>query len=199
MKYGYLLTHFWQTEAEKEAYIADLTQQKITALIEDDCPTQPHFQQLLTQLSSSDDLYVPSISALGTNFDDIKMNITSLAKKRVRLHILDAPFLEFNQYSDEVQTHLQTLFFQILDYITQYEKQKMKDKQRLGIELAKQRGSYKGRQKWYTDEGQNSEKRKIYQEIIEMLNSGTPIMQIHKATGVSRTTIYRIKDEYHRH
>lgn len=196
MSYGYLLINDWQTEDEIHNAISQLQKRNIHYIIGDVEKSQPHFQQLLKKMKPGTILLVPSMSHLGSDFEQIKANIITLTKKRIQLHLIDAPFLDFSIYEEPMQHRLQTLFLQMIDYISKYDEQKTRQKQRMGIEIAKQNGSYKGRKKWYTESSANEEKRKVYQNIIHMLSENYSITQIHKETGVSRTTIYRIRDDH---
>lgn len=197
MSYGYMMIHPWQPKNEIQKARQQLNTTNICFIVEDSRSTQPHFQQLIQQLSSGDTLFVPSISYLGRDFKQIKANIIRLTKKRIQLRFLDAPFLDFSSYDETMQHQLQVLFLQMIDYISEYDNKKIKQKQQLGIKIAPKKGNYKGRQKWYTDSSKNEEKRKIYQMIIHMLAENYSITQIHRETGVSRTTIYRIRDDRH--
>lgn len=196
MSYGYLLINDWQTEDEIHNAINQLQKQNVQCIIEDVETFQPHFQQLLKKLKPGAALFVPSMSYLGSDFEQIKANIIAITKQRIQLNLIDAPFLDFSIYDEQMQHRLQTLFLQMIDYISKYDEQKTRQKQRMGIEIAKQNGSYKGRKKWYTESSANEEKRKVYQNIIHMLSENYSITQIHRETGVSRTTIYRIRDDH---
>lgn len=196
MSYGYLMINDWQTKDEIHDAIQQLQQKNVQYIVKDTEKAQPHFQQLVQQLNPGNSLFIPSMSHLGSDFEHIKANIITLTKKRIQLHLIDAPFLDFSIYEEPMQHRLQTLFLQMIDYISKYDEQKTRQKQRMGIEIAKQNGSYKGRKKWYTESSANEEKRKVYQNIIHMLSENYSITQIHRETGVSRTTIYRIRDDH---
>ncbi|WP_244943978.1 helix-turn-helix domain-containing protein [Siminovitchia fortis] len=68
----------------------------------------------------------------------------------------------------------------------------MRAAQREGIEIAKKQGKYKGRKKQYHVGGTGKDKM-IYDGIMKDLSAGTSVMDIHRKTGVTRSTIYNIK------
>lgn len=74
------------------------------------------------------------------------------------------------------------------------QKATIRELQREGIELAKQRGAYdnNGAETKYSPTGSQKEK---YFAIVDDLKADRPIAQIARDRGVSRPTIYKIKDE----
>ncbi|RFU63698.1 recombinase family protein [Peribacillus saganii] len=63
----------------------------------------------------------------------------------------------------------------------------MKEKQRAGIELAKQKGKYKGRPKKYT------EKNSIINQATEWYKQGDKtVKEISQVLGIGETTVYRV-------
>jgi len=74
------------------------------------------------------------------------------------------------------------------------ERENILSAQRQGIKIAKKQGKYKGRKKKYHT-GATGKDKVIYDIIIDELNNKTSVMDIHRKTGVARSTIYKIRDE----
>ncbi|MED0673711.1 helix-turn-helix domain-containing protein [Aneurinibacillus aneurinilyticus] len=62
------------------------------------------------------------------------------------------------------------------------------------MEIAKKKGKYKGGTIQYHRNAKGKDKV-IYEKIMQMLTHNESVMDIHRATGVARNTIYRIKRE----
>ena len=81
----------------------------------------------------------------------------------------------------------------MLGYIAQNEREKILERQRQGIKLAKQRGVYKGRPIQYHEHAKNAKDRLIYHNVKRMLEEHLPVTQIAKENGISRQTVYIIR------
>lgn len=157
------------------------------------------FQEMIDFLREKDELIVASMDRLSRNYNDLKELFRYFSMHHIKCTILDAPFLTFDSEDERLNQLMQDLFISILGYVSETERKKIKERQRQGIELAKQRGVYKGRKPWYTANSENPQKQLIYQMIVHELERKTPITQISKKTGVSRPTIYKIKAELFNH
>jgi putative DNA-invertase from lambdoid prophage Rac len=76
----------------------------------------------------------------------------------------------------------------LISALSQAQAEATKEAQRAGIEHAKARGdAYRGRKPSFT--------RKQLDQVRDMLTGGTSISVIAKTTGLSRQTVYRVKDD----
>lgn len=153
---------------------------------------RPQFTKALAYARQGDTFVVTSLDRLGRNYEDIKSVVQQLKDKGVRLEVLDASFLNFNTGNDLLDTAMTDMFLSLLSYIAQNERDKIRERQAQGIELAKARGVYKGGQAVYSATSSNPQKRVIYELIIQKYHAKVPVRQIAKETGVSRNTVYRI-------
>ena len=101
--------------------------------------------------------------------------------------------MNFNTGNELLDTAMFDMFLSLLGYIAQNEREKILERQRQGIQLAKQRGVYKGRPIQYHENAKNAKDRLIYQNIKRMLEEGLPVTQIAKENGISRQTVYIIQ------
>ncbi|OTN86777.1 recombinase family protein [Enterococcus faecium] len=159
-----------------------------------DCD-RPEFQKLLNYIREGDCVIVSSLDRLGRNYEDIKQTVTFMKKKNVSLQILDAPFLNFDTGNELLDTAMFDMFLSLLSYIAQNEREKIKERQRQGILLAKKAGRYKGRPTEYAADSKNPQKRLVYQTILAQIKQGKSVAEIAEENGVSRPTVYKIKRE----
>lgn len=152
-------------------------------------------QKLLSILREDDELVIASLDRLSRNYDDIQAIVKQLRNKGVKFTVLDMPYMNNNSNDPLFDKMMQDLFISVMGFVSQNEREKIKDRQRQGIELAKQRGAYKGRQTEYCANSKDPQKRLIYNTIVDLLAKGEPKQRIAKQTGVSRPTVYKIEKE----
>ena len=100
------------------------------------------YQRLLTILQEDDDLVIKSIDRLGRNYDDILEQWKLLTKvKKVHIVVLDFPLLNTRNNIDTITGKLiSDLVLQVLSYVSQIEREQIKQRQMEGIHEAKKRG-----------------------------------------------------------
>ena len=105
------------------------------------------YQRLLTILQEDDDLVIKSIDRLGRNYDDILEQWKLLTKvEKVHLVVLDFPLLNTRNNIDTITGKLiSDLVLQVLSYVSQMEREQIKQRQMEGIHEAKKRGKRFGR------------------------------------------------------
>src|SRR5690625_6737289 len=86
------------------------------------------------------------------------------------------------------------LVLTLLSWMVDEERERIRSAQREGIEIAKKNGKYKGRKKKY-HAGATGKDKLIYETIVKELVAGTSVMDIHRMTGVARSTVYNIRKE----
>lgn len=154
---------------------------------------RPEFQKLLDFIREGDCVIVTSLDRLGRDYEDIKNTVTFMKEKKVTLKILDAQFLEFNTGNELLDRAMFDMFLSLLSYIAQNEREKIRERQRQGVLLAKAAGRYRGRPTDYSLDTKDPQKRLIYKTVIDMLKQKIPVAEIAKENGISRPTIYKIK------
>ena len=148
---------------------------------------------LLKFAREGDEIIVSSLDRLGRDYQDIKEIVRQLQQRCIKLTIIDAPFLNFNTGNNTLDTAMFDMFLSLLGYIAQNEREKILERQRQGIKLAKQRGVYKGRPILYHEHAKNAKDRLIYHNVKRMLEEHLPVAQIAKENGISRQTVYIIR------
>jgi DNA invertase Pin-like site-specific DNA recombinase len=153
---------------------------------------RPVLHQLLTQLRPGDELVVVSLERLGRDAEYLTQLMVILETRKIHLLSLDIPdFAEVDNRN--IQRLLHNLVVELKKFIAADELERIGERQRQGIALAKRRGVYKGRPARYTADATVPADRLAYQRIVALLKIGTPIAAIMREVGVSNTVVYRIK------
>ena len=104
------------------------------------------YKQLRMIAREGDELFVKSIDRLGRNYEEIQDQWRILTKeKRVDIIVLDMPLLDTRQGKDLMGTFIADLVLQILSFVAQSERERIRERQRQGIAAAKARGVKFGR------------------------------------------------------
>lgn len=156
------------------------------------------FKEMMSYAREHDVIVFQSLDRLGRNYDEIKKVITHLQQNDIGLEILDAPFLNFNTGNETLDKTMFDMMISLLGYIAENERKKLLERQAQGIKIAKERGKYKGRPASYSADSKDVQKRNVYFNILNTFKNGTDmnIRDIARANGVSRTVVYKIKNEF---
>ncbi|RWR36170.1 recombinase family protein, partial [Pediococcus acidilactici] len=191
MKYGYARVSSKdqnlarQLARLKEVGVNRIYEEKISGAINE----RPELAKVLDVLKPGDELYVLEMERLGRNNKFLTHIFMEVYLREAKLIILDLP--TFDDIDDEnMRNFLQNIFIETKKFQAESERQRIRIRQRQGIELAKKRGVYKGRPVLYGPDVKNPNRRKIYFDIRDDLAAGKSIMAIKRKLGVSRTLIY---------
>lgn len=153
---------------------------------------RPKFQELLQYIRKGDIVVVSELDRLGRNNKELTETMDLLKNKGVTIEILNLP--SFKDIKDEnLRQLLNNLILELYKYQAESERRSIRERQRQGIEIAKRKGAFKGRPTIYSEDAKDPQKRLTYLKIVEMLNDDKAIRAISDETGVSRPTIYKIK------
>lgn len=107
---------------------------------------RPKYQQMVKKLKEDDVLFIKSIDRLGRNYLEILEQWRILTKeKRVDIVVIDMPLLDTRRGKDLLGTLIADLVLALLSYVSENERKSIRERQREGIEAAKQRGVKFGR------------------------------------------------------
>lgn len=153
---------------------------------------RPQLQELLGFIRERDTVVIQSLDRLGRNSADIKNLLQEIRNRGASIEILDLP--SFAGVSDQALKDLLTnLVIEVFSYVAESERTKIKERQRQGIEIAKQKGAFKGRQTRY-HAGATGADKLVYDKIVSDLTEGIAISKIASDVNVSRNTVYKIKN-----
>ena len=108
---------------------------------------RPEFQKLKSLLEEGDTLYVTSLDRLGRNYNEMYINYRDLTKEiKCNVCILDMPCLDTIRESDDlIHTVMADMFIGLLSFAAENDRKDIKERQKSGIESAKNRGVRFGR------------------------------------------------------
>jgi DNA invertase Pin-like site-specific DNA recombinase len=148
---------------------------------------RPEGRRLFDMLRAGDTLVVRWVDRLGRNYDDISSTIREFMGRGVIVRTIINGMTFDGATQDPVQKAVRDALIAFMAATAQAQAEATKEAQRAGIEHAKGNGeSYLGRQPSYS--------RDQLAMVRDMLGQGVGISAVAKATGLSRQTVYRIKD-----
>lgn len=153
---------------------------------------RPEYQLLKRMLREGDILYIKSLDRLGRNKQMILDEWNELVKvKKVDIVILDMPLLDTTKYKDMngLENLISDIILQLLSYMAEDERVRIKERQKEGIKIAREKGVKFGRQK--IDPGEN------FEEVYKEWKSGSiTAVQAMNLLGLKPNTFYRRVNEY---
>lgn len=152
-------------------------------------------KEMLNYIREEDTVEVVSLDRLSRNYNDIKKMVQLFKDKKVKLLVDDLPVTSTG--NDLVDNFLLDMMISLMGFVAENERQKIRERQRQGIERAKQNGKYRGRTKKYAPNSTNREGRLVYQGIVNdyQTNNYKTKVQLAKKYGVSRQQLYRILND----
>lgn len=145
-----------------------------------------------TILRSGDTLVVKSLDRLSRNKTDIKNELQYFKDNNIRLKVIDLPttMIDFPPGQDWVFDMVNNILIEVLGRIAEQERQTIRQRQREGIDAAKQKGKHLGRPK--------IQKPENWDIIIEKWkNKKITARQAQKELGVSKSGFYRYVGEWY--
>lgn len=107
---------------------------------------RPNYKKLVRRLKEGDLLYILSIDRLGRNYEEIQNQWRILTKEKgIDIVVIDMQLLDTRQGKDLMGTFIADLVLQILSFVAQSEREKIRERQEQGIAAAKARGVRFGR------------------------------------------------------
>lgn len=107
---------------------------------------RPMYRRMLKRLKQDDLVYIKSIDRLGRNYEEILEQWRVLTREKcVDIVVLDMPLLDTRRGKDLMGTFLSDIVLQVLSFVAQNERENIRQRQKEGIEAAKQRGVRFGR------------------------------------------------------
>lgn len=98
-------------------------------------------------LRDGDTLVIKELDRLGRNMDMIKNEWQEIQSNGIDIVVLDTPILNTKNKSDLEKKLIANIVFELLTYMAEKERLKIKTRQEEGIAIAKSKGLYKGRKK----------------------------------------------------
>ena len=139
---------------------------------------RPELERLLAFVRESDTVVVHSMDRLARNLDDLRRIVQGLTKRGVRIEFVKESLVFTGEDSP-----MANLMLSVMGAFAEFERALIRERQREGIALARQRGVYRGRKKSLNDEQIAELKRRV--------SAGEPKALIARDFGISRETLYQ--------
>lgn len=145
-----------------------------------------NYQLLKRIIRKGDILYIHSLDRFGRNKEEILQEWNDLTKNiEADIVVMDMPLLDTTQYKDSMGTFIADLVLQILSWMAEEERERIRKRQREGIDLALRNGVQFGRPEVHVTEE--------FIEVYKRWKSGelTAVKAMQEA-GVKKTSFYKL-------
>lgn len=139
---------------------------------------RPELERLLTFARDGDTVVVHSMDRLARNLDDLRRIVQTLTGRGIRIEFIK----ESLTFSGE-DSPMANLMLSVMGAFAEFERALIRERQREGIALAKQRGAYRGRKKALSPERVN--------ELRRRAGAGEQKAKLAREYGISRETLYQ--------
>ncbi len=139
---------------------------------------RPQLAALLHYVREGDTVVVHSMDRLARNLEDLRRLVRELTGRGVRVQ-----FVKENLVFTGEDTPMATLLLSVMGAMAEFERALIRERQREGIALAKQRGVYQGRQWALTAEEAT--------ELRQRAAAGATKTQLARDFGIGRASVYR--------
>ena len=139
---------------------------------------RPALEELLAFVREGDTVVVHSMDRLARNLDDLRRLVQQLTKRGVRIEFVK----ECLTFTGE-DSPMANLLLSVMGAFAEFERALIRERQREGIALAKQRGAYRGRKKSLSLEQ--------VLELQQRASNGEQKAKLAREYGISRETLYQ--------
>lgn len=179
-----------KTQAERAGFtfdhvIADHGVSGVSVLMKD----RPEGRRLFDMLRAGDTLVVRWVDRLGRNYADVTDTIRDFMRRGVVIRTVINNMTFDGSTSDPMQMAVRDAMISFMAASAQAQAEATKEAQKAGIANARDKGddSYKGRKPSYT--------REQYATVADLLGKSASVSEIAQASGLTRQTVYRIKED----
>jgi DNA invertase Pin-like site-specific DNA recombinase len=139
---------------------------------------RPELERLLAFVREGDTVVVHSMDRLARNLDDLRRLVQDLTRRGVRIEFVK----EGLSFTGE-DSPMANLLLSVMGAFAEFERALIRERQREGIALAKQRGVYKGRKRALSPER--------VAELRQRIAAGETKAAVARSLGISRETLYQ--------
>jgi DNA invertase Pin-like site-specific DNA recombinase len=139
---------------------------------------RPELERLLAFVREGDTVVVHSMDRLARNLDDLRRLVQGLTQRGVRIEFVK----ESLTFTGE-DSPMANLMLSVMGAFAEFERALIRERQREGISLAKQRGVYRGRKKALSPERAA--------ELRRRAAAGEQKATLAREFGISRETLYQ--------
>ena len=139
---------------------------------------RPGLDSLLAFVREGDTVVVHSMDRLARNLDDLRRLVQKLTRRGVRIEFVK----ECLTFTGE-DSPMANLMLSVMGAFAEFERALIRERQKEGIALAKQRGAYRGRKKALSPDRAA--------ELLQRVKAGEQKAKLAREFGISRETLYQ--------
>lgn len=139
---------------------------------------RPELDSLLAFVREGDTVVVHSMDRLARNLDDLRRLVQKLTRRGVRIEFVK----ECLTFTGE-DSPMANLMLSVMGAFAEFERALIRERQKEGIALAKQRGAYRGRKKALSPDRAA--------ELLQRVKAGEQKAKLAREFGISRKTLYQ--------
>lgn len=139
---------------------------------------RPELAEMLNYVRDGDVIIVHSMDRLARNLDDLRRLVKNLTEQKIKIE-----FIKENLVFTGEEAPISKLLLSVMGAFAEFERALIRERQREGIALAKQRGVYRGRKKSLSD--------LEVTDLCKRVKDGVKKTQVAKDFGISRETLYQ--------
>lgn len=150
---------------------------------------RPQLQAMLDYLREGDIVIVTELDRLGRNNKDLTEIMNAIQQKGATLEVLNLPSMTGIE-DENLRRLINNLVIELYKYQAESERKRIKERQAQGIELAKKKGKFKGRQLKF----KKNDPR--LQHAFDLFLNGLSDKEVEGKTGINRRTFRRYRQRY---
>lgn len=153
---------------------------------------RPGFEAMMEFAREGDTIHVLSLDRLSRNYGELLKFMNQLQEKGIAFKADDLPTLDSGD--PKMELLFNNMIINLLGWVADNERQKIRERQAQGIKLAKERHVYKGRPAKYSPNSNDPQGRMVYENIKRDYLGGDYGSKVKLADkyGITRPTLYKI-------
>jgi len=190
MRYGYVrVSTAEQNEGRQLAKMAELGLSRECVFVDKasgKSMDRPAWSALRSVVKQGDEIVIDSLDRLGRNYDEVTAEWRRLTREcNVDVRALDLEFMDSRAFRamGDVGTLLEDMVLNLLAWVAETERKKIRQRQAEGIALAKEQGKYTGRKA-----------RELDPEAVAAC-AGLKVEEQLARLGISKSAYYRLKQQ----
>lgn len=153
---------------------------------------RPEYQLVKRLLKKNDILFIKDLDRLGRNYRKIKEEWKEITIDiGADIVVLDMDLLDTRNFKNGMEELISNIILELLSYMAEKERKKIRQRQREGIKKAKENGVNFGRPKIEVDDFEY-----YYDQVYNQKNMTA--VEAMEEMDISKSTFYRRKSEYER-
>lgn len=150
---------------------------------------RPALRQMIDYIREGDVVVVTELDRLGRSNADLTFIMDEIRGKKAGFEFLNLPSLAGVQ-DDNIRTLLNSIIIELYKYMAQSERERIRERQRQGIELAKKAGKFKGRKALFSEDSPR------LALAFEQYERGKSAREVCELTGIKVSTFFRYLKRY---